>query len=569
MSLRRSKVVEASKTLPGGQTSGSGSHRGIAKAAGIMSALTLASRVAGLARDIVVGGVFGASPAADAFFVAFRIPNLFRRVVAEGAASSAFVPVFTSELARGGPPAAAEAARVVGVAAVVWLTVVVAVGMACSDWVIAVFAPGFTTDPAKRALTVELTQLTFPYLLLVGMAAWAMGVLNTFRRFAAASFGPVMLNLAIIAAVLGLSDRLEQPVHALVIGVLAGGFLQFAVQWPSLRAVGVSIGGVRGVFRHPAVRRVGRLLVPTIVGGAIYQINILVATIFASLLPGQSVSYLWYADRVFEFPLGVVAVAIGAAALPTLSGQAAVGRHDEMAHSVAYSLRLVWAVCLPATLGLWMLAPQIVEVLFERGRFTHGDVEMTAWALRAYVFGLLSVAAVRVLVSVFYAFEEAKVPVRTACAAFVANVLTDLALMGPTDPNAGWWGAKWVATAGDWLRIADLRHAGLALGTGVAATVNALLLYLLARRRLPGLQGRALARAFLLHSAATAAMGAVLWGWSLAGGRWLTPAARAWWDVCGGVPVAMGAYVLAALWLESEEISDIVRGLRRRFFRAR
>ena len=167
--------MEASKTLPGGQTSGSGSHRGIAKAAGIMSALTLASRVAGLARDIVVGGVFGASPAADAFFVAFRIPNLFRRVVAEGAASSAFVPVFTSELARGGPPAAAEAARVVGVAAVVWLTVVVAVGMACSDWVIAVFAPGFTTDPAKRALTVELTQLTFPYLLLVGMAAWAMG----------------------------------------------------------------------------------------------------------------------------------------------------------------------------------------------------------------------------------------------------------------------------------------------------------------------------------------------------------------------------------------------------------
>jgi putative peptidoglycan lipid II flippase len=561
--------VEASKSVSDGQTASTGTRRSIAKAAGVMSALTLASRVAGLARDIVVGGAFGASPAADAFFVAFRIPNLFRRVVAEGAASSAFVPVFTSELARGGQAAAAEAARAVGVAAMVSLALLVALGMACSDWVIAVFAPGFTSEPEKLALTVHLTRLTFPYLLLVGMAAWAMGVLNAFRRFAVPAFGPVMLNLAIIAAVLGLSGRLEQPVHALVIGVLAGGFLQFLVQWPSLRALGVSLGGFRGVVGHPAVRRVRRLLVPTIVGGAIYQINILVATIFASLLPGQSVSYLWYADRVFEFPLGVVAVAIGAAALPTLSGQAAVGRHDEMAHSVSYSLRLVWAVCLPATLGLWMLAPQIVEVLFERGRFTHGDVEMTAWALRAYVFGLLSVAAVRVLVSVFYAFEEAKVPVRTACVAFAANVITDLALMGPTDPNAGWWGAKVVATAGDWLRLADLRHAGLALGTGVAATVNAVLLYVLARRRLPGLEGRALARAFILHAGATALMGVVLWAWSLAGGLWLSPGAQAWWSVCAGVPVAIGAYVIAALWLESEEISDIVRGLRSRFFAGR
>lgn len=561
--------MEASKTVPEGQTSAASTRRGIAKAAGVMSALTLASRIAGLARDVVVGGAFGASPAADAFFVAFRIPNLFRRVVAEGAASSAFVPVFTSELARGGPVAAAEAARVVGVAAVVWLTVLVAAGMALSNWVVAIFAPGFTSDPDKLALTIHLTQLTFPYLLLVGMAAWAMGVLNTFRRFAVPAFGPVMLNLAIVAAVLGLAGRLEQPVHALVIGVLAGGFLQFAVQWPSLRAVGVSLRGAQGALTHSAVRRVGRLLVPTIVGGAIYQINILVATIFASLLPGQSVSYLWYADRVFEFPLGVVAVAIGSAALPTLSGQAAIGHHDEMAHSVSYSLRLVWAVCLPATLGLWMLAPQIVEVLFERGRFTHADVAMTAWALRAYVFGLLSVAAVRVLVSVFYAFEEAKVPVRTACVAFAANVMTDLALMGPTDPNAGWWGAKLVATAGDFLRIADLRHAGLALGTGVAATVNALLLYVLARRRLPGIEGRALVRAFCLHGAATAVMGTVLWGWSAAGSQWLSPRGHAWWNVCGGVPVAMGAYVVAALWLESEEISDIVRGLRRRFFPGR
>ncbi len=555
MSLRRTTGGKATKAMSRGQPV-TRAHRGIAKAAGILSALTLVSRVAGLARDIAVGAVFGASTAADAFFVAFRIPNLFRRVVAEGAASSAFVPVFSAEQAREGPAAAAEAARVVGWAASFWLLAIVAVGMFYSDAVVTLFAPGFTTDPDKQALTVELTRLTFPYLLLVGLAAWAMGTLHTFGRFAAPALGPVMLNLAIIAAVLGVAPHLKQPVHALVIGVLVGGFLQFVVQVPSLRAVGLRATGPSSVFSHPSIRRVGSLLLPTVLGGAVYQINILVATMFASLLPDRSVSYLWYADRIFEFPLGIVAVAIGTAALPTLSGQAAAGRYEEMSASVSYSLRLVWAVCLPAMLGLWVLAPEIVQALFERGEFNANDTAMTAWALRAYSFGLLSVAAVRVLVSVFYALEQPRVPVRIAVVALVVNVVSDLALMGPTNAAAPWWGASLIASAGEFLRIADLRHAGLALGTGIAATVNATLLFVLAFRRLPTLAQDQLGRSFAVHALASLVMGGAVVAWG-AMCRELLGMTAAWWHVGSGIAVGGIVYFTTALAMGSDEIVGI------------
>lgn len=557
-------IVDASKTVSGGQTDHRHVRRGIARAAGVLSSLTLASRVAGLARDVAVGAVFGASASADAFFVAFRIPNLFRRIVAEGAASSAFVPVFSGELARGGPAEAAAASRAVARAAATSLALLVVLGVVYAEFVVDLFAPGFGADAAKRELTIELARGTFPYLFLVGMAAWAMGTLHTFQRFVAPAVGPILFNLAIVASVLALPARLGEPVQALVIGVLAGGVLQLLVQVPSLRKIGVI--GLRSavVTSREAVRKVGRLLVPTIFGGAVYQINILVATIFASLLPDRSVSYLWYADRVFEFPLGIVAVAIGTAALPALSRQVASGRYDEMAHGVAYSLKLAWAVCLPAMVGLWVLAPQIVEVLFERGKFSALDTEMTAWALRTYSVGLLSVAAVRVLVSVFYAFEEPRVPVLTASAAFVVNVIADLALMGPTNPDAEWWGAAWILSAGEWLRIADLRHAGLALGTGIAATVNAVLLYVLARRRLPALRDEKLGKSILAHAVAAGAMALLLLAWLGAGRLWLEGRALAWVSVVGAIPLAGIVYVVVAIRLGSEEVGEIGEGICRR-----
>jgi putative peptidoglycan lipid II flippase len=547
--------VEASKGTPAGQPASNGARSVIADAAGLLGGLTLLSRIAGLARDVVIGALFGASASADAFFVAFRIPNLFRRVVAEGAASTAFVPVFTSRLVEGGRPAALASAGAVGRAAAITLSIIVVIGVVFADEVVALFAPGFASDPDKRALTVQLTAWTFPYLLLVGMGAWAMGTLHTFKRFAVPAFGPILLNLSIIASALALSGVFERPVFALVVGVLVGGLFQFGVQIPALRREGLRLHHLieRGDL---AVRRVGGLLIPTLFGGAVYQINILVATILASLLPDRSVSYLWYADRIFEFPLGIIAVAIGTAALPSLAEQASGKHWKDMADSLSYSLRLVWALCIPATVGLWLLAPVIVEVLFERGQFVATDTAQTAWALRAYVVGLLGVASVRVLVSLFYALEVPRIPVAVAALALVVNGVADIALMGPTDASADWWGAALFASLGERLAVVDLRHAGLALGTSLAATVNAVVLFVLARRRLETLGDAKLLRCVAIHGAASLAMGLVV----VAGGRLaesLAADSSALLTVTVVVPVAVLVYGAAAVKLGSGEIRDM------------
>lgn len=542
-----------------GPDDGQAEHSRIARAAGLLAALTFVSRVAGLARDIVIGALFGASPAADAFFVAFRIPNLMRRVVAEGATSTAFVPVFTAFRVEEGDHGAARAAAAVGAAAVAVLAVLVVFGVVFSDPLISLFAPGFASSPEKRELTVSLTRWTFPYLFFVGLAAWAMGCLHTFRRFTAPAIGPVLLNLSIIACALLLAPTLERPVYALVAGVLIGGFLQFAVQAPSLRACGVRVRDMAATG-HPAIRRVGGLMVATLLGATVYQINILVATVFASLLPDRSVSYLWYGDRVFEFPLGIIAVAVGTAALPSLSGQATAKAYGEMASSLGYSLRLVWALCLPATIGLWMLAPLIVSVLFQRGEFTAQDSAMTAWALRSYCAGLLGVASVRILAAAFYAMETPRIPVAAGMIALVVNAVADLALMGPTDPTAPWRGARAVAQLGDLLRIADLDHAGLALGTSVAATVNAVVLLALVRRRLPAILFGPLAVSLVRHAAAGAVMAA-----SLVGLRWGLAATvdglPAWLELCAAVGVGAGVFLVSAVLLGSEELGRIVAAL--------
>ncbi|MFQ5351908.1 MAG: murein biosynthesis integral membrane protein MurJ [Candidatus Binatia bacterium] len=507
------------------------------------------SRMSGLLRDVVIGALFGASTGADAFFVAFRIPNLFRRMVAEGAASTAFVPVFTRYLTKEGRAGAVRAVGAVGGIAVLVLAVLTILGMVFADEVVAVFAPGFFVDASLRALTVSLTRALFPYLLLVGLAAWAMGTLHTFGSFTAPALGPVLLNLSIVSVALLFVPGFEPAVFALVVGVLLGGFLQFAVQVPGLRRQGLRLGSMFDPG-HAAVAGVGRLLLPAILGGAVYQINILVATIFASLLPARSVSYLWYADRVFEFPLGIVAVAVGTAALPSLSRQARLPGREGMAESIAFGLKLVWALCLPAMVGLWLLAPQVVSVLFERGRFTAVDSASTALALRAYTVGLLAVGSARVLASVFYALEKPRFPVGAACLALFANVVFDLAFMGPTDPNADWWGAAAVAGIGEALRVTDLRHAGLALGTALAAVVNVTVLALMVVRLVPGLAGQRWARSLGIHLAASVLMAATVWGLLVIVGS----AVGSYLEVALSVTVGTATYLGAALLFGSEEL---------------
>ncbi len=530
------------------------------RSAGVVGGLTLASRISGLARDVVVGAVFGASTTADAFFVAFRIPNLFRRVVAEGATSAAFVPVFSDQRARLGDAAAVRAAAAVGGVAFIVLAVLVVACMVFASQVVSVFAPGFKAGTGNYALTVQLTRGVFPYLFFVGLAAWAMGTLHTFKRFTVPAVGPILLNLSIVACVLLLSGVLRTPIYALVLGVLIGGLLQFAVQIPTLYRLGVRPAMALHVS-HDAVKRVGVLLMPALLGGAVYQVNVLVATVLATLLPARSVSYLWYAGRIFEFPLGIVAVAVGTVALPSMSGQAGSGRLGALADTVAYSLRLVWALAIPATIGLWMLASPIVSVLFERGAFSATDAVMTAWALRAYLIAMVAVATTRVLVAAFYALQLPRLPVVAACVALVVNVFADLAFMGPPEAGAGWWGASAVASVQGALALVDLRHAGLALGASLAAISNAALLSATLHWKLPGFRFSSILPAAWKHLLAAAAMAAaVLVCRSWLGGQGV--GTRPYLEVAVALPVGISVYLGCAWYLGSEEIRHVLAALR-------
>lgn len=525
-------------------------RRNIARAAGVVSALTLVSRVTGLIRDAVVGYFFGAGMAAEAFFVAFRFPNLFRRLVAEGAMSVAFVPVF-ADLLTNRP--AAEARR--ALRAVLWLALLVLVAVSLGGALLAplwvdVFAPGFAHNPPLRQLTVRITRILFPYLALIGTVAVLAGFLNACRHFTAPALSPAILNVAIILCALTLQPLLGTPVEALAYGVLLGGLCQVALQVAVLQRRGVVLAPLWEPANE-AVRRVATLLLPATVGTAIFQINVLIGTILASLLPLGSVSYLWYADRVFEFPLGLFVVALGTAALPSMASQAARGEIDGMRDSLSFALSLMNLIAVPATVGLILLAEPIIAVLFQRGAFAAEETAMTALALRAYALGLWPVAAVRLLAPGFYALGDARTPVYVALIAVLTNVVAGVALMGPVAPGS----SPTVITALiNRVAIADLDHAGLALATSFAATVNALGLGVLMTRRLGVLDRAAVFGSLLRSIIAAVPMGIAVYAVSaaLAG-----PTAGLAERVVGlGLAIALGIviYAIVAMLLGGREI---------------
>lgn len=476
--------------------------RAIARAAGLVGGLTVVSRVTGLVRDIVVGYLFGAGTAADAFFVAYRIPNLLRRLVAEGAATAAFIPVFTGYLTSGPRAEADRVARVLFTMMAVVLAAITVLGMAFAAPITELFAPGFSAVPGKLELTITLTRLVFPYIFCIGMVAAAMGVLNAFRDFRAPALSPVIMNVVMIVATIVLAPWLG--VYSLAVAVLLGGVAQMASQVPALRRLEVPLAPAWEPG-HPAVKRVGVLMLPTVFGSAVYQINVLVSTMFASLLPAGSVAFLWYAERLFEFPLGVFAVALSTAALPSF---ATLAKRDLGAFrdTVGFALRLVNLIALPAAVGLVLTAAPLTSVLFIRGQFTPEDAAATAIAVRWYAVGLWSVASVRVLVPAFYALEDTRTPVVTAAVAFIANLVFVVLLIGPLPvPPDGTMG-RWLAQATQTVGLFDLRHGGLALSTSLAATVNLVLLAVLLRRRAGGFAWRAWLVSTFRTAIASAAM---------------------------------------------------------------
>lgn len=428
------------------------------KAAYTVSLLTLVSRITGLLREVLVARFFGASAWTDAFIVAFRLPNLLRRLFAEGAFSQAFVPLLAAQRAQQGDDAARSLVSHVASVLVVVLLVTTALGVLFAPQVVWLSAPGFERDPGKFALTVQLLRITFPYIFFISLVALAAGILNTWNRFWVPAFTPVWLNLSFLFFVLVASRWFVHPIEALAWGAFVGGVLQLAFQWPFLHRL-------RMVPRwdwnphDPGVRRVLKLMGPAVVGVSVGQISLLLSTLFSSYLPTGSVSWLFYADRLMEFPTGLLGAALGTILLPSLARTHAAGDHHGYSALLDWGLRLTLLLTLPAALALAVVGVPLVATLFMRGAFGPQDVIQVNQALLAYSFGLMGLISVKILAPGFYARQDIKTPVKIALLILALTQGMNLLFVGP------------------------LHHAGLALATSLGACGNAALLFWGLRRR--------------------------------------------------------------------------------------
>jgi putative peptidoglycan lipid II flippase len=460
-------------------------HHHIGRRAGIVSFFTFLSRIMGLVRDAVIAFFFGASSMADAFYVAFRIPNLLRRLTAEGALTISFIPVFTEHLEES-RSAGKRAASVIFTYLLLFLLILVILGILFAPYLVRLIAYGFVDSPEKFELTVFLTRLMFPYILLVSLAALAMGILNSLKRFAAPAAAPILLNICIILGAVILSHRFNEPTLGLAVGVLIGGLSQIALQVPFLKKEGL-VPGIDFNILHPALKSLVKLMLPATFGVAVYQVNVLIVTLFASFLPRGSVSYLWYADRVTEFPLGIFAIAIATASLPSLSDHAVRKNMALFKQTLNYSLRGVLVIMIPSTVGLVILARPIIRLLFERGVFSSADTIGTAGALSFFALGVPFVSGVRNIVPAFFALKAPKVPVATASVALVANA------------------------TGAFFLMKTLLHRGLALSLAIAAFVNFALLFVFLRKKIGPFGEKDLLKSFFRVSGASAIMGFITW----------------------------------------------------------
>jgi len=505
----------------------------LVKSISAFSAMTLISRILGLVRDVVLSRWFGASAATDAFFVAFKIPNFLRRLFAEGSFSLAFVPVLTEVRERGDPRALRSLIDATTGCLLAVLLVLTAAGVLAAPWVVAIFAPGFADQPDQQRLAGALLRITFPYLPLIALTALAGGILNTLGRFAIPALTPALLNVSLIIAAVLFSQQFAQPVEALAWGVLAAGGLQLAVQVPVLIRLGV-MPRPWPDFKHPDVRRIMRLMIPTLFGSSVAQINLLLDVLIASLLIEASISWLYYGDRLMEFPLGMFGVALSVVVLPTLSSLHARADREEFRATMAWAVLFGLVIALPAAAGLAVLAGPIVATLFHYGEFSMLDVAMASLALLTYCVGLPAFIAVKILAPAFYARQDTATPVRIGIIALVANMGLNVLFVALI---TGWL-ADGDFSAGFFATLAAHpgAHAGLALASSASAWLNAGLLW----RRLkqagfaPALPWPQIGRVGLGCLAMTALL-------ALA-----TPATSAWLDATLGWRIGWLASLVAA-----------------------
>jgi putative peptidoglycan lipid II flippase len=511
----------------------------LVRSASTITPLTLLSRVTGYLRDKVIAVLLGAGTRTDAFFVAFRIPNMLREIIGEGAMSSAVIPVYAEVSAdRGAEEARAFVGRVAGTFALI-LTAITALGILVSPWLVDLLAGQFHAVPGKFELTVLLNRWIFPYILLVSLAALCQALLNAHHRFAVAAAAPILLNVSLILAALVISPRLAEPTYGLAAGVLLGGLLQIAVQIPQLRRLR-AVGRPALGWSDPAVRSVLLLMSPRLLAYGINTVNTVVSTRFAAGLVRGSVSHLYYANRLKELVLGGFAVSIATAILPTLSKQALAADREPFKDNLAFALRLIAFVTVPASVGLVALQVPIVRVLFQGGRFGPEDTEATAGVLATLAIGLFFFAGVRVIVPAFYALKNTKLPVAAALADAVVFLVLCAVLTGP------------------------LGLPGIGLAASVAAAVNVVVLLAALRRREGRLRGRAMLSSLVRVAAASAAMGGLLW----AAGRVVPAGTYAGWRGAGVLTLVIGVasvfYWLAAHWLGAPEPAELRRLVRRR-----
>ena len=504
------------------------------KALATISSMTLVSRILGFVRDAVIARAFGAGLYADAFFVAFRLPNLLRRLFAEGAFSQAFVPILGEYRNARTPDETRSLIDHVATLLAVALIVVSAVGMIAAPLIIYLTAPGFVATPDKFAITVQLLRITFPYILFISLTSFAGGILNTWSRFSVPAFTPTLLNVSFIVFALWLAPYFDPPVLALAWAVFAGGLLQLGFQLPFLARIGM-LPRLRFDLKDPGVWRILKLMGPAVFGVSIGQISLLINTIFASFLVTGSVSWLYYADRLMEFPTGLLGVALGTILLPSLTRSFADRTSDEYSRLLDWGLRLTFMLALPCALALALLAVPLISTLFHHGAFGVEDVMMTRNALMAYSIGLLGLILVKVLAPGFYARQNIRTPVKIALITLAATQLMNLAFV---------W---------------QLRHAGLALAISLGACLNAGLLYYKLRqhevfRPQPGWM------VFLAKVAvALTVMSVVLWWAKGEDAAWLT--AGVWWRIGRlSMLVVLGvATYFGSLWVIGFRLSHFAK----------
>lgn len=504
------------------------------KSMSVISAGTLASRILGFFRDIILAKFFGTGFRADAFFVAFRIPNLFRDLVGEGAANSAVVPVFSEYLERERKEYFWRFVSIILVLAMVVLTAITLLGILLAPIIVRVLAPGFIANSEKLTLTIQLTKIVFPYLVFIGLTAYSMAILYTFRKFTVPAFSPCLLNVSIIISALLSARYLNEPVYGLAAGILIGGLLQLAVQIPPLIKMGYHFQKP-ATIRHPGVLKVGKLLVPRMIGAGVYQLTIFIDTFCASLaaiVGVGGISAIYYANRIIQLPMGVFGLALASAVLPTLSSFAAQKNIEKFRETLLFSVENIIFIMAPISVITMVLAAPIIRILFERGAFDQYSTAITSSALLFYSIGLFAFGGIKILVSAFHSMQDTKTPVKIAAGCLIINVVLNLILMFP------------------------LKIAGIALASSIGALINFSLLLWIMNKRIGGLLEEF--RPFV----ARVVLAAFLAGLAT---RWLWYAVSGWNDIIRlfSVPTA-GTCVYAAVcyYLNVSQARAAVRWIR-------